>query len=413
MQAFIPSSFTVEQIRYDFPILRETMHGLPLVYLDNANTTQKPIAVLQALNDYYCESNANIHRSVYALSERATELYEGARDKIQQFIHAAHRHEIIFVKGATEAINLVAQSFGKAHVQAGDEILISAMEHHSNIVPWQWVCEERGATLKVIPVTDAGELDLDAYAQLLTPKTRLVAVTHISNVLGTINPVQRLIAMAHEQNIPVLIDGAQATPHLSVDVQALDCDFYVFSGHKMYGPTGIGVLYGKTAWLESMPPYQGGGNMIEQVSFAKTTYNRLPYKFEAGTANIAAVVGLGAAVDYLIQLGLENIKQHEEDLLHYATEKLREISGLNILGTAKEKSAIISWVMKEVHPHDIGTVLDQRGVAVRVGHHCAMPLMERFAIPATVRVSFGLYNTKAEVDVLVEALREVQKLFNN
>jgi cysteine desulfurase / selenocysteine lyase len=403
--------FTIEKIREDFPILQESMHGRFLVYLDNANTTQKPKAVLHALNNYYSHSNANIHRSVYELSERATILYEGARDKIQQFINAPQRHELIFVKGATEGINLVAQSFGAAHVRAGDEIIISAMEHHSNIVPWQWVCEQHGASLKVIPINDAGELDLSAYAKLLNTKTRLVAITHISNVLGTINPVRKMIEMAHALNIPVLIDGAQATPHTPVDVQALDCDFYVFSGHKMYAPTGIGVLYGKTHWLESMPPYQGGGNMIEQVTFAKTTYNKLPYKFEAGTANIAAVVGFGAAIDYLNCLGIHNIALHENDLLHYATEKLLSISGIRLIGTAQEKSAVISFVMEGVHPHDIGTVLDQYGVAVRVGHHCAMPLMERYAVPATVRVSFGLYNTRAEVDVLIAALLATKRVF--
>lgn len=401
----------IEKIREDFPILQESMHGRPLVYLDNGNTTQKPKVVLQALHDYYSHSNANIHRSVYELSERATALYEGARHKIQQFINAPHWHELIFIKGATEGINLVAQSFGMAHVRAGDEIIISAMEHHSNIVPWQWVCEQRGATLQVIPINDAGELDLEVYAKLLNTKTRLVAITHVSNVLGTINPVQKIIEMAHTLNIPVLIDGAQATPHVSVDVQALDCDFYVFSGHKMYAPMGIGVLYGKTRWLESMPPYQGGGNMIEQVTFAKTTYNKLPYKFEAGTANIAAVVGFGAAIDYLSGLGMSVISSHENDLLQYATEKLLDVSGIRLIGTAQEKSAVISLVMEGVHPHDMGTVLDQHGIAVRVGHHCAMPLMQRYNIPATMRISLGLYNTKAEVDALIAALLATQRLF--
>ncbi len=401
----------IARIRADFPLLQQREHGYPLAYLDNSNTTQKPNTVLQAMEHYYRYDNANVHRSVYALSERATEDYEAARDKIQQLIHAEHRHEIIFVKGATEGINLIASSFARAHIKAGDEIIISVMEHHANIVPWQWVCEQYGATLRVIPIDDNGELDFAAYSDMLNARTRLVAITHVSNVLGTINPVQRIIARAHAEQVPVLLDGAQAVPHLPVDVQALDCDFYVFSGHKMYGPTGTGVVYGKTKWLEKMPPYQGGGSMIQQVSFAKTTYQKLPYKFEAGTPNIAGMIGLGAAVDYLQQLGLSRICAYEQQLLQEATAQLTTVPGLRIIGTATEKAAVISFVMADIHPHDIGTVLDSRGLAVRVGHHCAMPLMERYQVPATVRVSFAPYNTTEEITALIEALREAQRIF--
>lgn len=405
------ATLDITRIREDFPILKQKIHGHPLVYVDNSNTTQKPIAVIKAMNDYYCNDNANIHRSVYLLSERATALYESTRDKIQKLINAEHRHEIIFVKGTTEGINLVASCLSRIQIKAGDEIIISAMEHHANIVPWQFVCEQIGAKLKVIPVTDVGELDLDAYAKLLNARTRLVAITHVSNVLGTINPVKQIIAMAHAHDIPVLIDGAQGVPHMPVDVQDLDCDFYTFSGHKMYAPTGIGVLYGKTRWLEAMPPYQGGGNMIRQVTFEKTTYNDLPYKFEAGTANIAAVVGFGAALDYLATLGIDRIAAHEHDLQQLATQCFSEIPELRMIGTSQHKAAIHSFVLENIHPHDIGTALDSFGVAVRVGHHCGMPLMERFGLAATVRVSFGLYNTAEEIEIVAATLTKVIRLF--
>lgn len=401
----------IEKIRVDFPILHQKIKDHPLVYLDNSNTMQKPLAVIQAMDNYYHQHNANIHRSVYALSERATQLFEQTRDLIQTFIHAKYRHEIIFTKGTTDSINLIADSLSRSYFKSGDEIIISEMEHHANIVPWQLVCEKTGAQLKVIPIQENGELDLEKYVELLTERTRFVAVTHVSNVLGTINPVQKIIALAHARDIPVLLDGAQGAPHLSIDVQALDCDFYVFSAHKMYGPTGVGVLYGKEKWLEAMPPYQGGGNMIREVTFEKTTYNDLPYKFEAGTANIAGVIGLGAAVNYLQKIGIDLTAQHEHDLLLACTEKLKEIPGLKLIGTAKEKAAIISFVLAGVHPHDVGTVLDAYGVAVRVGHHCAMPLMQRFQVPATIRVSFGMYNTLEEIDVLVASLLKVQRLF--
>lgn len=399
------------KIREDFPILHQNMHGNPLVYLDNSNTTQKPQAVIQSIDDYYQHDNANIHRSVYALSERATKLFENTRDKVKTLINAKQRHEIVFTKGTTESINLIADSLSQCHLKSGDEIIITCMEHHSNIVPWQFVCQKIGTKLKIIPVQDNGELDLETYAQLLSTRTRLVACTHASNVLGTINPAEKIIAMAHEKNIPVLLDGAQGVPHISIDVQALDCDFYVFSAHKMYGPTGIGVMYGKEKWLEIMPPYQGGGNMIKQVTFEKTTYNDLPYKFEAGTAHIAGVVGLGAAIDYLQKIGMKNIVYHEQQLLTAATEQLRKISGLRLIGTAREKTAVISFVLENIHPHDAGTALDTYGVAVRVGHHCAMPLMDRFNVPATIRASFGIYNTLEEIDVLVASLLKVKRLF--
>jgi cysteine desulfurase/selenocysteine lyase len=404
-------TFDIEKIRADFPILKEETLGYPLVYLDSANTTQKPQSVIQATSEYYEKYNANIHRSVYQLAEKATALYEGARDKVKAFVHAKDRNEIIFVKGTTEGINLVAHCLGRATFQAGDEILISGMEHHSNIVPWQIICQETGAILKIVPVTNEGELDIAAYADMLNDRTRLVSIIYASNALGTINPVEKIIQLAHVKNIPVLLDGAQAVSHISVDVQALDCDFFVFSSHKMYGPTGVGVLYGKKKYLEAFGPYQGGGDMIRQVSFEKTTYAEVPYRFEAGTQNIAGVVGLGAAIDYLNLLGLQNIAHHEQALLRYATERLMQIEGLRIIGTAKHKTAVISFVVEGIHPHDIGTILDSCGVAVRVGHHCAMPLMERFTVPATVRASFGLYNTEKEIDVLVVSLAKVRELF--
>lgn len=409
----VSPTLDIASIRKQFPILHQLAHGNPLIYLDNSNTTQKPLSVIQATNDYYSHHNANIHRSVYELSERATQLYESSRDKVQAFINAKQREEIIFTKGTTESINLVANSLSHNHIKRGDEIIISAMEHHSNIVPWQMICETTGAHLKIIPIHDNGELDLAAFAQMLNANTRLVAVTHASNVLGTINPVQKIITMAHEKNIPVLLDGAQAAPHIAVDVQALDCDFYVFSAHKMYGPTGVGVLYGKQSWLAAMPPYQGGGSMIRQVTFAKTTHAELPYKFEAGTANIAGVAGFGTAVDYLNQLGMAQIAAHEQQLLSYANENLKRIPGLRLIGTALEKTAVISFVLDDIHPHDVGTALDTYGVAVRVGHHCAMPLMERFQVPATIRVSFAVYNTFEEIDVLVASLKKVKTLFKS
>ncbi len=405
-------SLDMQLIRQDFPLLQQTVNGAPLIYLDNSNTTQKPQSVIEAMNQFYLHDNANIHRSVYRLSERATIAYENARTAIQNFIHAKYVHEIIFVRGTTEAINLVANSFGRSRIKAGDEILISAMEHHSNIVPWQLLCEQTGATLKVIPIHDDGTLDLAAFARLLNARTKLLAITHVSNALGTINPVQQMIKMAHEQKVPVLLDGAQATPHMPVDVQELDCDFYAFSAHKMYGPTGIGVLYGKTELLEAMPPYHGGGNMINQVTFEKTTYNVLPYKFEAGTANIAGVIGFGAAIAYLNSLGMENIAAYEQVLLHKATKILSSVPGLRLIGTAPHKAAVSSFVLADIHPHDVGTILDAEGIAVRVGHHCAMPLMERFQVPATVRASVAVYNTEAEIEKLAEALLKVKRMFS-
>jgi cysteine desulfurase/selenocysteine lyase len=401
----------VERVRADFPILETQVHGKPLVYLDNAATSQKPKAVIDAIVNYYQGTNANVHRGVHHLSETATEDYEGAREIVRKFINAAHTHEIIFVRGTTEGINLVAQTFGRAHIGAGDEILITAMEHHSNIVPWQILCEERGAKLRVAPINDGGELQLADYAALLGPKTKLVAVTHVSNALGTINPLKRMVELAHAQKIPVLVDGAQAVPHIKVDVRALDCDFYTFSGHKVYGPTGIGVLYGKTSILESMPPYQGGGDMISSVTFEKTSYNKLPYKFEAGTPDIAGVIGLGAALEYVNSLGIENIGAHEHDLLEYATAKIMAIPDVRIIGTAEEKASVISFVIHNIHPHDIGTILDQQGIAIRTGHHCSQPIMERFGIPATARASFAVYNTRAEIDALVAGIQKVKEVF--
>jgi cysteine desulfurase / selenocysteine lyase len=403
--------YDVERVRADFPILQKKVHGKRLVYLDNAATSQKPRQVIDAITRYYEESNANIHRGVHFLSEVATEDYEAARGTAQKFINAAHAHEIIFVRGTTEGINLVAQTFGRANVQSGDEVLITAMEHHSNIVPWQILCDEKGAKLKVAPINDAGELLLDEFAKLLGPRTKLAAVTHVSNALGTINPLREMIELAHARNVPVLVDGAQAVPHMKVDVQALDGDFYTFSGHKVYGPTGIGVLYGKSALLDAMPPYQGGGDMISSVTFAKTTYNKLPYKFEAGTPDIAGVIGLGAALTYVNGLGIENIGAHEHDLLAYATKKLSAIPGIRLIGTAREKAGVISFVIEGVHPHDIGTILDQEGIAIRTGHHCSQPIMERFGIPATARASFAAYNTREEVNALVRGIGKVREVF--
>jgi cysteine desulfurase/selenocysteine lyase len=405
-------AFDVARLREDFPILHRSVHGRPLVYLDNAATSQKPQCVIDGEARYYAELNANIHRGVHALSQQATDSYEAARDTVRRFINAARREEIVFVRGTTEAINLVAASWGQ-RLRPGDEILITEMEHHSNIVPWQLLCERSGAVLRVAPIDDAGELMPDEFERLLGPRTRLVAVTHLSNALGTINAVKRIIELAHARGLVVLIDGAQAAPHLEIDVQALDCDFYAFSGHKLYGPTGVGVLYGKAALLEAMPPYQGGGDMIREVTFAKTTFNDLPYKFEAGTPHIAGVIGLGTAIDYLGAIGFDAIAAHEHQLLAYATEQARAVSGLHLIGTAKDKASILSFVLDGVHPHDVGTILDGEGVAVRTGHHCAMPVMEHFHVPATVRASFALYNTRAEVDALFRAVRKVQEVFGH
>jgi cysteine desulfurase/selenocysteine lyase len=403
--------FDVDAVRRDFPILSRTVHGKPLVYLDNGATSQKPRAVIDAITRYYQEENSNIHRGVHFLSEQATAAYEEARAKLQKFINAAHREEIVFVRGTTEAINLVAQSYGRGALKAGDEVIISAMEHHSNIVPWQMLCEQTGARLRVIPINHDGELVLDEYRRFLSDRTKVVSVTHVSNALGTVVPVKEIVTAAHERGIPVMLDGAQAVPHLKVDVQDLGCDFYAFSGHKMFGPTGVGVLYGRRELLESMPPYQGGGDMISLVTFEKTHYNVLPYKFEAGTPNIAAGVGLGAAVDYLQNLPWEQVMAHEEDLLSYATEELAKIGGLKIIGTAKRKAGVLSFVFSNVHAHDVGTILDQEGVAVRAGHHCAMPVMQRFGVPATTRASFAFYNTRKEIDILAGAIRKVLKVF--
>ena len=403
--------FDVFKIREDFPILKQKVNGKPLVYMDNAATSQKPQTVLDALTHYYTEDNSNVHRGVHELSQRATKSYEDVRAKVQHFLNARESREIIYVRGTTEAINLVAMTYGRKNIGAGDEILITAMEHHSNIVPWQILCEEKGAVLRVAPINDAGELLLDEFEKLLNPRTKLVAVAHVSNALGTINPVQRIVELAHRLNVPVLIDGAQAAPHIKIDVQALDCDFYTLSSHKLFGPTGVGVLYGKAALLEAMPPYQGGGDMISSVTFEKTLYNVIPYKFEAGTPNIAGVIGLGAGIDYVNRVGIGNIATYEHELLTYATEQLAKIPGLRIIGTAKEKAAVLSFVLEGVHPHDAGTILDQEGIAVRTGHHCAQPVMDRFGIPATTRASLAFYNTKEEVDALVKGIRKVQAIF--
>jgi cysteine desulfurase/selenocysteine lyase len=407
----VKSPFDVEKIRADFPILKRKVHGHPLVYLDNAATSQKPQAVIDALVRYYEGENANIHRGVHYLSQIATEAFEQARETVRAFVNAARTSEIIFTRGTTEAINLVAQSYGRANMGAGDEVLITAMEHHSNIVPWQMLCEEKGAKLRVAPMNDEGELLLAEFEKLLGPRTKIVAVSHVSNALGTINPLKQMIAAAHSKGIPVVVDGAQAVPHLAVDVQDLDADFYAFSGHKMYGPTGIGVLYGKTALLEAMPPYQGGGDMISSVTFEKTTYNKLPHKFEAGTPDMAGVAGLKAAIEYMNGIGIAKIAAHEHELLNYATEVVGALPGVRLIGTAREKASVLSFVLNEVHPHDIGTILDQEGIAVRTGHHCAQPVMERFGIPATVRASFAVYNTKSEVDALARGIQKVHEVF--
>lgn len=403
--------YLVQRIREDFPILKQMVHGKPLVYLDNAATTQKPRPVIDALACFYCADCSNIHRGVHALSERATREYENAREIIRDFINAERLEEVIFVRGATEAINLVASSYGRKYLKDGDEVVISAMEHHSNIVPWQIVCEQTGAKLRVVPMNDRGELLMDEYDRLLGPKTKFVAVSHMSNALGTINPVREIINRAHAWNVPVLLDGAQAISHLKVDVRELDADFYAFSGHKLYGPTGVGVLYGKEKHLDVMPPYQGGGDMIRSVTFEKTLYAKLPAKFEAGTPNISGGIGLGAAIQYLNRLGLENIAAHETELLARATDAVQEIPGVRLIGIAAKKASVLSFVMEDAHPHDVGTILDQEGVAIRTGHHCAQPVMQRFGVPATARASFALYNTFDEVDALVRALHKVREVF--
>jgi cysteine desulfurase / selenocysteine lyase len=408
----VRTGFDVQKVRRDFPILSERVHGKPLVYLDSANTSQKPQVVLDAMDEYYRHANANIHRATHLLSERATALYEGARGKAATFINAPDPKTIVLTKGTTDGINLVAQSYGRSVLRPGDEVVLSWLEHHSNIVPWQLVCEQTGAQLRVVPINDAGEIDLDQYASMLSPRTRIVAMGHVSNALGTINPVVQIVEQAHAHGAVVLIDGAQAVPHVTVDVQALDCDFYVFSSHKMFGPTGVGVLYGRPSLLEAMPPYQGGGDMIASVTFEKTCYNVVPYKFEAGTPNIAGVAGFGAAVDYLMGIDRAAALAHEDDVLVYMTSRVREIPGTRILGEAKHKTGVLSFLLEGVHPHDAGTILDDEGVAVRTGQHCAQPVMDRYGIPATIRASLAIYNTREEVEVLVRALDRVRGVFS-
>ncbi|MDA2912673.1 cysteine desulfurase [Acidobacteriia bacterium AH_259_A11_L15] len=405
------AAYDVERVRRDFPALRQQVHGHPLIYLDNAATTQKPQAVMDALQRFYLEECSNIHRGVHYLSQQATEDYEATRSKARRFLNARQNREILFVRGTTEALNLVAHSFARPRLRSGDEVLITHMEHHSNIVPWQILCQETGARLRVAPINDAGELIVEEFEKLLGPRTRVVSLAYVSNALGTINPVRELVRMAHARNVPVVLDGAQAAPHLKVDVQELDCDFFTLSGHKMYAPTGIGVLYGKAELLEEMPPYQGGGDMIRSVTFEKTLYNELPFKFEAGTPNIAGTIGLGAAMDYLEELGRENIAAYEQELLDYGTRALSRVPGLRMIGTAREKAAVLSFDLPGVHPHDVGTILDREGIAVRTGHHCAQPVMDRFGVPATSRASLGVYNTREELDALAAGLRKVTEIF--
>ena len=409
--AGVRTTFDVQKVRRDFPILSERVHGKPLVYLDSANTSQKPQAVLDAMDDYYRHANANIHRATHLLSERATALYEGARARAAAFINAPDEKTIVLTKGTTDGINLVAQSYGRSSLRANDEIVISWLEHHSNIVPWQMLCEQTGAVLRIVPIDDRGEIDLEQYAALLSPRTRIVAMSHVSNALGTVNPVREIIEQAHARGAVVLIDGAQAVPHLTVDVQALDCDFYAFSSHKMFGPTGVGVLYGRRSLLEAMPPYQGGGDMIASVTFEKTLYNVVPYKFEAGTPNIGGVAGFGAAIDYLMAIDRAAALAHEDGVLEYATSQVREIPGARIIGEARHKTGVLSFLLEGVHPHDAGTILDNEGVAVRTGQHCAQPVMDRYGVTATIRASLGIYNTREEIDVLVKALERVREVF--
>ena len=408
----MPTGFDAEKVRADFPVLQQQVNGKPLVYLDNGATSQKPQAVIDELVRYYTTENANVHRGVHTLSQNATEDYEGARAKLRRLLNAADDHEIVFTRGTTDSINLVAQSFGKQSLGPGDEVIVSNMEHHSNIVPWQMLREEKGVVLRVVPIDESGELLMDEYERMLSPRTKLVSITHVANALGTILPVEQIISMAHAQGVPVMLDGAQAVQHMAVDMQRLDCDFYVFSGHKLFGPTGIGVLYGKAELLEAMPPVQGGGDMIKSVTFERTIYNDLPYKFEAGTPNIAGAIGLGAAVDYVQSVGYESFAAHEDELLDYGTKALEQIGGLRIIGTASRKAGILSFVMEDIHPHDIGTILDAEGVAVRTGHHCAQPVMQRFQIPATVRASMAMYNTKEDIDALVRAIDRVIEVFS-
>jgi cysteine desulfurase/selenocysteine lyase len=412
LTSVISAGFDVEKLREDFPVLKQKVHGMPLVYLDSAATAQKPTVVVDAIRHFHEVDCANIHRGVHELSQRSTASYEETRSKAKKFLNSRTKNELIFVRGTTEGINLVSSAWGRKNVKAGDEIIISAMEHHSNIVPWQMLCEEKEAILRVIPMNDRGELILEEYEKLLNPRTRMVAVAHVSNALGTINPVRQMIEMAHKAGALALIDGAQAAPHMKVDVQALDADFYTLSGHKVFGPTGIGILYGKTKLLNAMPPYQGGGDMIRTVTFEKTTYNDIPYKFEAGTPNIAGGIGLGASLDYMTAIGIDKIAAYEHDLLVYGTEALTQIPGLRLIGTAREKAAVLSFVIEGIHPHDIGTVLDRQGIAVRTGHHCAQPVMDWFHVPATTRASLAFYNTAAEIDALVAGLKKVKEIFS-
>lgn len=405
MAVTVQRAFDVEKLRSDFPLLQTSMNGKPIAFLDSAASSQKPARVIEAMDTYYREKHANVHRGVYQLSQEATAAYENARELARDFINAPSTREVIFVRGCTEGINLVAATFGRRFLEAGSEVLISAMEHHSNIVPWQMACEDRGAKLKVIPVNDKGELIMDEFERLLTDKVKIVALNHVSNTLGTINPVREIIEKAHAKNIPVLVDGAQAIPHMRVDVQELDADFYAFSGHKMFGPTGIGVLYGKEEWLNTLPPYQGGGEMIETVTFEKTTYNELPHKFEAGTPDIAGAIGLGAAIEYIQSVGYEGIHAHEMELLDYATGQLQQVNGIRFIGTAREKASVVSFLVEGIHPYDLGTILDKLGIAVRTGHHCTQPLMDRYGIPGTVRASLAFYNNKNDIDRLVEGVK--------
>ncbi len=406
------TTLDINKVRADFPILKQSINGHPLVYLDNGATSQKPQSVIDAIVNYYTTTNSNVHRGVHTMSQQATDSYEGARSKVREFINAGDDKEIIFTRNTTEGINLVAHSYGRQHVGPGDDIIVSNMEHHSNIVPWQMLCEEKGANLLVVPIDDTGELVMDEYEKMLSPRTKLVSITHVSNALGTILPAKQIVEMAHAHGAPVLLDGAQAVPHLPVDMKDLDCEFYVFSGHKLFGPTGIGILYGKAEYLEAMPPFLGGGEMIKSVTFEKTIYNDLPYKFEGGTPDIAGAIGLGAAIDYVNNLGFDQITAHEEELLRYGTEALSSIEGLRIIGTAENKAGILSFVMDKAHPHDIGTILDEQGIAVRTGHHCAQPVMARFQIPATARASMAFYNTKEDIDALVKGIDRVLEVFS-